>query len=163
VSGAAGAVREPDDSRVGGASVDVESVGLMQSALRFIGTGVMTATVDFGLLLILMAVGVDYTPAKAVSFVVGSITAYALNRRFTFKAKPSTRRFLLTMLGYVVSFVLQVGIFTWLFPLLTADHLPRFVVQAISFVCGQGAATIANFSMQRWLIFRPTRRQQAAG
>ena len=179
MSGVTDAVREPDDPRVGvgdvasgqsaspgaadpvpvgRAPVDVEHVGLMTSAVRFVGTGLMTATVDFGLLLILMAVGVSYTPAKVVSFIVGSVTAYALNRRFTFKAKPSTRRFLLTMLAYVVSFVVQVGIFTRLFPLLTADHLPQFVVQAVSFVCGQGAATVANFSIQRWLIFRPTRR-----
>jgi len=135
---------------------DVEHVGLIQQAIRYFGTGVMSAVVDFGLLLILMAVGVGYTPAKAASFIAGTITAYSLNRRFTFKAQPSARRFVLTMLTYVVTFALQVGIFAKLFPLLAQEHLPRLVVQTISFVFGQGAATVANFSMQRWLIFRPT-------
>ncbi|QGF22504.1 GtrA family protein [Raineyella fluvialis] len=135
---------------------DVEHVGLVQQAIRYFGTGVMSAVVDFGLLLILMAVGVGYTPAKAASFIVGTITAYSLNRRFTFKAQPSRRRFILTMLTYVVTFALQVGIFAKLFPLIAQEHLPRLAVQTISFVFGQGAATVANFSMQRWLIFRPT-------
>ncbi|WOQ17979.1 GtrA family protein [Raineyella sp. W15-4] len=135
---------------------DVEHVGLVQQAIRYFGTGVMSAVVDFGLLLILMAVGVAYTPAKAASFVAGTITAYSLNRRFTFKAQPSARRFVLTMLTYVITFTLQVGIFAKLFPLLAQEHLPRLVVQTISFVFGQGAATVANFSLQRWLIFRPT-------
>lgn len=138
------------------AHVDVEHVGLVQQVIRYFGTGVMSAVVDFGLLLILMAVGIGYTPAKAASFIVGTITAYSLNRRFTFKAQPSKRRFVLTMLTYVITFALQVGIFSKLFPLLAQEHLPRLVVQTVSFVFGQGAATIANFSLQRWLIFRPT-------
>ncbi len=145
----------PGEDRPAG-HVDVEHVGLLQQAIRYLGTGVMSAVVDFGLLLILMALGIGYTPAKATSFVVGTITAYSLNRRFTFKAQPSKRRFVLTMLTYVITFALQVGIFSQLFPLLTAAHLPRFAVQAISFFFAQGAATVANFSLQRWLIFRPT-------
>ncbi len=135
---------------------DVERVGLVQQVIRYFGTGVMSAVVDFGLLLILMALGVGYSPAKATSFVAGTVTAYTLNRRFTFKAQPSGRRFVLTMLTYALTFGLQVGIFSWLFPILAAGHLPQFVVQAVSFFFGQGAATVANFSMQRWVIFRPT-------
>lgn len=144
-------------------TVDVEHVSLLKQGLRFLGTGMMSAIVDFGVLLILMALGVRYTPAKAVSFVLGTITAYSLNRRFTFKAQPSRRRFILTMLTYVVTFVLQVGIFSQVFPLLAAERLPQFAVQAISFVFGQAAATIANFAMQRWVIFRPTTPPGRAG
>lgn len=136
--------------------VDVEHVRLGQQMVRYLGTGVMAAVVDFGLLLILMALGVGYTWAKAVSFIAGTVTAYSLNRRFTFKARPSRRRFIMTMVTYVLTFSLQVGIFSVLFPLLAAERLPRFVVQSISFVLGQGAATVANFSLQRWLIFRPS-------
>lgn len=135
---------------------DIERVGLVQQAIRYLGTGLMSAVVDFGLLLVLMAIGVGYTPAKAVSFVAGTVTAYSLNRRFTFRAQPSRRRFVLTMLTYVLTFTLQVGIFTRLFPLLAAERLPEFLVQAISFVFGQGAATVANFALQRWVIFRPS-------
>lgn len=142
---------------------DVERVGLGQQAVRYLGTGLMAAVVDFGLLLVLMAIGVGYTPAKAVSFVAGTVTAYSLNRRFTFRAQPSRRRFVLTMLTYALTFVLQVGIFSRLFPLLAAERLPEFLVQSISFVFGQGAATVANFAMQRWLIFRPTTPKVSSG
>ena len=61
---------------------------------RFIITGGFSAIVDFGLLVILMALGLGHTAAKAVSFIAGTTTAYLINRRWTFRASPSTRRFI---------------------------------------------------------------------
>ena len=106
---------------------------------RFIITGGFSAIVDFGLLVILMALGLGHTPAKAISFIAGTTTAYLINRRWTFRASPSTRRFIAVVVLYAVTFALQVGLFSVLFTLLTAQGLSRLTVQIIAFVIAQGS------------------------
>jgi hypothetical protein len=71
---------------------------------RFIITGGFSAIVDFGLLVILMALGLGHTAAKAISFIAGTTTAYLINRRWTFRAAPSTRRFIAVVVLYAVTF-----------------------------------------------------------
>src|SRR3954452_709571 len=121
---------------------------------RFIITGGFSAIVDFGILVILMALGLGHTPAKAISFVAGTTTAYLINRRWTFRAAPSTRRFIAVVVLYAVTFALQVGLFSVLFDALTRAGLSRLAVQVVAFVIAQGVATTVNFVVQRTVIFR---------
>ena len=127
---------------------------LRDQLVRFVITGGLSAVVDFGLLVILMALGLGHTPAKAISFVAGTTTAYLINRRWTFRAAPSTRRFVAVVVLYAVTFALQVGLFSVLFTWLTAQGLSRLSVQVTAFVIAQGVATTVNFIVQRSVIFR---------
>jgi putative flippase GtrA len=134
---------------------DLESaLPLRDQLVRFVITGGLSAVVDFGLLVILMALGLGHTLAKAASFVAGTTTAYLINRRWTFRAAPSTRRFAAVVALYALTFALQVGIFSLLFTILTAQGLSRLPVQVIAFVIAQGVATTVNFVVQRSVIFR---------
>jgi putative flippase GtrA len=127
---------------------------LREQLVRFVITGGLSAVVDFGLLVILMALGLEHTPAKAISFVAGTTTAYLINRRWTFRATPSTRRFLAVVALYALTFALQVGLFSVLFTSLSAQGLTRLMVQVVAFVIAQGVATTVNFVVQRSVIFR---------
>jgi putative flippase GtrA len=127
---------------------------LRDQLVRFVITGGLSAVVDFGLLVILMALGFGHTPAKAISFVAGTTTAYLINRRWTFRATPSTRRFVAVVVLYALTFALQVGLFSVLFTVLTNQGLSRLSVQVIAFVIAQGVATTVNFIVQRSVIFR---------
>lgn len=127
---------------------------LRTQLVRFVLTGGLSAVVDFGLLVTLMALGLGHTAAKALSFVAGTTTAYLINRRWTFRAEPSPRRFAAVVLLYAVTFALQVGLFSVLFDLLTDARLGRLAVQVVAFVVAQGVATTVNFLVQRGLIFR---------
>jgi putative flippase GtrA len=127
---------------------------LRTQLVRFVLTGGLSAVVDFGLLVVLMALGLGHTTAKALSFVAGTTTAYLINRRWTFRAEPSRRRFLAVVVLYAVTFALQVGLFTVLFDLLDDAGLSRLSVQVVAFVVAQGVATTVNFVVQRTLIFR---------
>ena len=127
---------------------------LREQLVRFVITGGLSAVVDFGLLVILMALGLGHTSAKAISFVAGTTTAYLINRRWTFRATPSARRFLAVVALYALTFVLQVGLFSVLFSWLSARGLSRLMVQVIAFVIAQGVATTVNFVVQRSVIFR---------
>ena len=127
---------------------------LRDQLVRFVITGGLSAVVDFGLLVILMALGLGHTLAKAASFVAGTTTAYLINRRWTFRAAPSNRRFLAVVVLYALTFALQVGLFSVLFTVLTNQGLARLPVQVIAFVIAQGVATTVNFIVQRSVIFR---------
>ncbi|BBX20599.1 hypothetical protein MTER_00100 [Mycolicibacter terrae] len=60
---------------------------------RFLVTGAMSAVVDFGLYLLLyLGFGVTVDLAKAISFIAGTITAYLINRRWTFQSSAHTGR-----------------------------------------------------------------------
>jgi putative flippase GtrA len=129
-------------------------LALPAQLVRFVIAGGLAAVVDFGLLVTLMHFGLGHTQAKALSFVAGTTTAYLINRRWTFTAAPSTRRFFAVVVLYAVTFSLQVGIFSVLFEFLIGQGMRRLWVQVIAFVIAQGAATTVNFIVQRSVIFR---------
>lgn len=132
----------------------VARVPLATQLFRFIMTGVVGAVVDFGSTYLLHLVGLSDGLSKTVGFILGTLTAYFINRRWTFQAAPSTRRFIVTMCSYLLTYVVQLGLYMVCIPWLEDHDLSGFWVRAISFVVAQGTATVLNFIIQRWVIFR---------
>lgn len=130
-------------------------LGLHTQLIRFVITGVLSAAVDFGLLVVLMNfAGLDHNTAKAISFVAGTTTAYLINRRWTFQSDGSRRKFAAVVLLYGLTFVLQVGLFAVLYPWILGLSGSQTMAQVVGFVIAQGVATTVNFIVQRGLIFR---------
>ena len=125
-------------------------MGLRTQVVRFVVTGGLAAVVDYGLYQLLLAAGLQLSVAKALSFVVGTTTAYLINRRWTFRAGGSRATFAKVMGLYALTFVVQVGL---------NAVLVRVLPEAwwritLAFVLAQGTATVINFVVQRTLIFR---------
>ena len=131
-----------------------DSVPLTTQLFRFICTGVIGAVVDFGSTYLLSLVGLSHAGSKTVGFILGTLTAYFINRRWTFQAAPSRKRFVATMCSYVLTYLVQLGLFLVCIPWLEDHGFSDFWTQAISFVIAQGTATVLNFIIQRWVIFR---------
>jgi len=128
-----------------------EALDLKTQIVRFLATGVLSAIVDQGVNLLLHFVfGVGVTLAKAIGFVLGTTTAYLINRRWTFNAAPSRARFFAVVVLYAVTFAVQVGIYTWLYQAFPDG----FWFANLAFVVAQGTATVINFIVQRAVIFK---------
>ena len=130
-----------------------QRLGLRTQLVRFIVVGGLSAVVDFGLLTAMMALGMGHTPAKALSFVAGTTTAYLMNRRWTFQAGGSPKTFTAVLALYGTTFVVQVGLFALLFGWLQRTW-GTTAAQVVGFVIAPAVATTVNFIVQRAVIFR---------
>ncbi len=125
--------------------------GLVGQLARFVAVGALSAAVDLGVYQLLLHLGLWVHGAKAISFVLGTTTAYLLNRRFTFTAAPGGRgRFAGFVALYATTFTINVGMNALALAVLPAMPL-RYTA---AWVIAQGTATAINFVMLRTVVFR---------
>ncbi|HEY3260343.1 MAG TPA: GtrA family protein [Pseudonocardiaceae bacterium] len=124
--------------------------GLRTQLARFVLVGVLAAAVDFGTYQALLAAGVWVHLAKAASFVLGTSTAYLLNRRWTFRSAGGPARLAGFVLLYGTTFVINVGMNALALQLLPAG---RWRITA-AWLVAQATATLINFVVLRTAVFR---------
>jgi putative flippase GtrA len=134
------------------------SPGLIAQLIRFALIGGFCALIDFGVYQLLRAVGMDSSPwedvARAISFVAGTTTAFFLNRRFTFSGGRKTGAGQIGgfVLLYSVTFFVTVGMNHWMLDLLPESSWKS----SLAWVISQATATVINFVMLKWVVFRET-------
>ena len=128
---------------------------LQTQAGKFIISGAISAVVDLGLTWVLQIFfGVGPVLARSVGFIFGTTTAYLINRRWTFQAAPSTRRFLMVAALYTITYFVNVGLHAVLYRLFSGWEWNDSLAIVVAFVIAQGTATVINFIVQRVFIFR---------
>jgi putative flippase GtrA len=128
-----------------------ETPGLRGQLGRFVAVGLVSAAVDFGVYHLLLLAGTWPPVAKGISFILGTTTAYLLNRRFTFTASRGGKgRFAGFVALYGTTFALNVGVNSLALALLPAMPLRT----SLAWVLAQGVATTVNFVMLRTVVFR---------
>ncbi|WP_158888550.1 GtrA family protein [Amycolatopsis anabasis] len=144
------------------AGATTASPGLFAQLIRFGLIGGFCALVDFGSYQALRALGMDATPwvdiARAISFIIGTTTAYFLNRKFTFSAgrKSGMGQIGAFILLYGVTFFVAVGVNRWMLHLLPESSWKA----SLAWVISQATATCINFVMLKWVVFRDTPRTE---
>lgn len=137
------------------ATAPAERMSLSTQAFRFIITGGLSAVVDLGLLALFQLVfGLPVPVARTISFIAGTTTAYMINRRWTFQAEKSTKRFVAVVVLYAVTFLINVGLQTLCDGLFRGWGWPEALAMVIAFVIAQGTGTTINFIVQRTVIFK---------
>lgn len=125
--------------------------------LRFVLVGGFCALLDYGSYQLLLALGMDGPGladlARAISFVIGTSTAYVLNKRFTFNATGGLKQVSSFILLYGTTFFIAVGV-NRLMLLALPDTSWR---STLAWVVSQGAATTINFVMLKLVVFREKR------
>lgn len=125
--------------------------GLAPQLTRFALVGGFCALVDYGSYLALVGFDLWVHLAKALGWVVGTLTAYVINRRWVFHGKGGGAQFASVMILYGTTFTVQIGMNA----LMLAFLSPSFWRLTVAFVIAQGTATCINFVVQRLVIFRP--------
>jgi putative flippase GtrA len=116
---------------------------------RYCAVGVVNTLVSLALDALLLALGVPLLVASACAFSAGAATGYALNRRWTFGARPSA-----TAGGvYAVVTLCGLGLDTALVHVLHGAGL----VPLAAFVVALPIVTLATFAANRRFTFgRPS-------
>jgi putative flippase GtrA len=138
-----------------------DRLGLVSQISRFVLIGGFCALVDYGVYQGLLALGLWIHAAKAASFIVGTTTAFFLNRRFTFAAGNTGG---LGQLGgfallYTVTFFVNVGTNALVLHLLPESGWRV----TMAWVIAQGLATVINFVLLRTVVFRARPPRAASG
>lgn len=117
---------------------------------RFLLAGISAVATDMGtyyLLLIIM----NPAPAKALSFLSGSVVAYVINKYWTFEVSArSYREMCRFSLLYLSTLVANVGVNK-----MTLNVLPKMVL--VAFLAATATSTVLNFIGQKWWVFRKER------
>ncbi|MGZ6816172.1 MAG: GtrA family protein, partial [Mycobacteriaceae bacterium] len=82
--------------------------------------------------------------------VLGTTTAYLLNRRWTFQAAGGGKQFASVFGLYALTFVVQIGVNA----LVLVFVQESFWGTTLAYVIAQGTATVINFIVQRTVIFK---------
>lgn len=126
--------------------------GLVRQLGSFVVIGLLCAVVDIGSYHLLLLTGLWVPVAKGIGFILGTTTAYLLNKRFTFTGADTggKGRFAGFVALYGTTFAVNVGmnsLVLYLLPQMSYETLLAAVV-------AQGTATAINFVMLRYVIFK---------
>jgi putative flippase GtrA len=125
--------------------------GLVSQLWRFVVVGGLSALLDYGVLQLMLSFGAPHYVSRAISFICGTTMAYLLNKRFTFGNSAGGRGRLAGFVAlYATTFAVAVGVYQ-----LALTLLPDMRFEpTIAWVISQGTATVINFAMLRWVVFR---------
>lgn len=119
----------------------------LQQLARYLLTGGAAAIVDVGAFALLYRAGLPVAPAAALSFCLAAAVNYLLTARYVFGGGTSSRRFVLFFAVALIGLAINV---TATVQLSAALHL----LPELAKVGGIGIAFLANFAMNKLIVFR---------
>ncbi len=117
-----------------------------QELIRFLVTGICAVCIDLGCyFLISNFLSKDFS--KGISFVLGSLFAYFINKYWTFQ-KPEKKYTQMLKFGVLYAFSLGINV------LVNKITLDITHIIFLSFFIATGVTTVLNFIGQKWFVFK---------
>ena len=114
--------------------------------LRFLVGGGSAVVVDFIGYRLLVALGVDMSVSKAVSYVLGAAVGFVINKFWTFECKElSANEIVRYVILYLCSAMINAGV--------NFVVMKLFQVTLLAFLCATAGSTIINFLGQKFYVF----------
>ncbi|MDC1455987.1 GtrA family protein [Flavobacteriaceae bacterium] len=114
---------------------------------RFIVAGICAVCIDllaYYLLLMVLTLNIS----KGISFLLGTVVAYIINKYWTFEKKEKSYREM-SQFGILYSFTLGANV---LANKIVLDLSNNTII--LGFIVATGISTILNFVGQKWWVFR---------
>lgn len=133
-----------------------KAFGLRGEALRFAVAGVAGLVADTAVLYLLLATGLGWALARALSFLAAVWVTWQINRRYTFRPAGISRwqewwRYLLAMLGGgLVNYAVYSAVMLaapWL------SFVPALLLPLCAVAAGSLAGMTLNFVSAKFLVF----------
>ncbi len=119
--------------------------------IRFFIVGIACVAVDFTSYFGMLIIEIDYFFAKGLSFILGALLGYFVNRSYTFQStKKGPTTFVYFSFLYLVTFIVNVGLNKLIIGLLMNYQL-NFI---IAFITATIASTILNFLGMKAIVFK---------
>lgn len=117
---------------------------------RFLVVGSLSVLVDFGVYSALAeGASLAISASKALSYLVGIVVGFVLNKRWTFESSRRTWQEATTYLAlYAVTLGVNVGCNRLVLSVIGADH------RTLAFLTATGLTTVLNFIGMRLVTFR---------
>jgi len=127
---------------------------IKREAAIFLIVGSLTVLIDFFSYRGLVFYGLETSPAKASSFLIGTVFAYFANRNWTFSHNTHKKGSAWRFAGlYATTLTANVGVNKMILHFLTGFS---FSVQ-IAFLFATGVSTILNFLGMKFFVFKETK------
>lgn len=126
-----------------------EAKAFAAQAIRYGLIGFVNTAVGVGIMLAGAALGLHYALYTAIAYLVALVVSFALNLRFTFRAKG---RVLRRFRGFVVVCLACLGL---------AQAVQALLIEGLGWAeawgvgCGMVSYTIAGFFLNRRFVFQP--------
>jgi len=128
---------------------DVENKNTKE-IFRFLLVGFTSVAIDLTSYFGLITIGIEFSLAKGISFILGALFGYFANRSFTFQStKRGPKIFFLFSLLYLVTFIANVGVNKITVQVLQ-DYQFNFFV---AFIAATGFSTILNLTGMKKVVF----------
>lgn len=114
---------------------------------HFIVGGSSAVITDYVTYRFMVAMGIEVSLAKLISFVLGSMVGFVINKYWTFESKGLVH---LEMFKYAVLYAVTAGLNVSVNHFSLDVGLPTW----LAFFMATGASTVANFVGQKFFVFR---------